>query len=240
MAKYSAEDLRRLGAKGHAFKNPDGSYSYPIDDADDLDKAIHAVGRGGASHDAIRRYIIRRAKALGLASKIPDNWGGDGSMRAQQFDARTLFTRCVLLDDIRIRSAGQGGDGRTVEAYAAVFNTPSEVQDQDGHYQERNAPTAFAKTLAEKGQHFPVFYSHGRSIDGFPSDLFSLPLGRTTSIVADGKGLLTVSQYNRGELADQVLESIRNGDITGMSYSGLYVKSTPSRPPRGGYRATSG
>jgi len=151
----------------------------------------------------------------------------------------TFFTRCVLLDDIRIRSAAQGGDGRTVEAYAAVFNAPSEVQDQDGHYREQNAPTAFNKTLAEKGQRFPVFYSHGRSIDGFPSDMFSLPLGRTTSIVPDGKGLLTVSQYNRGELADQVLESIRNGDITGMSYSGLYVKSTPQRVPRGGYRATA-
>jgi len=45
-AKYNAAQLKALGAKGHAFKNPDGSYSYPIDDAEDLGKAISAVGRG--------------------------------------------------------------------------------------------------------------------------------------------------------------------------------------------------
>jgi multiple sugar transport system substrate-binding protein len=32
------------------------------------------------------------------------------------------FVRTVALDDIRIRS---GGDGRTVEAYAAVFDDPA-------------------------------------------------------------------------------------------------------------------
>jgi hypothetical protein len=45
----------------------------------------------------------------------------------------TEFVRAWALDDIRIRS---GGDGRTVEAYAAVFDTPTEVHDQDGHYNE--------------------------------------------------------------------------------------------------------
>jgi len=74
--KYSAEDRRRMAASGEAM--PDGSY--PIADAADLDNAIHAVGRGGASHDAIRRHIIKRADALGLSSRIPDNWNADGSL----------------------------------------------------------------------------------------------------------------------------------------------------------------
>src|SRR5215469_2333558 len=65
-----------MAASGHAM--PDGSY--PIADAEDLDNAIHAVGRGGADHDAIRKYVIGRAKALGLSSQIPDNWGADGSL----------------------------------------------------------------------------------------------------------------------------------------------------------------
>lgn len=74
--KYSAEDRRRMAANGHAM--PDGSY--PIEDGEDLDNAIHAVGRGGSDHDAIRRHIIKRANALGLSSRIPDNWGDDGSI----------------------------------------------------------------------------------------------------------------------------------------------------------------
>jgi hypothetical protein len=38
----------------------------------------------------------------------------------------TDFIRAVALDDIRIRS---GGTGRTVEAYAAIFNEPAEIVD---------------------------------------------------------------------------------------------------------------
>ena len=82
-AKYSAEQQRDMLAKGEAFKAPDGTPSYPIGDGDDLDKAIHAVGRGGADHDAIRAYIIRRAKALGQSGKIPENWAADGSLKKE-------------------------------------------------------------------------------------------------------------------------------------------------------------
>jgi HK97 family phage prohead protease len=76
-AKYNADQLKALKAKGHTFP---GGTSYPIDDAEDLAKAIQAVGRGGADHDKIRKYIIGRAKALGESSKIPDGWGADGSL----------------------------------------------------------------------------------------------------------------------------------------------------------------
>ena len=78
--KYTQAEIDALGAKGHAFKGPDGTYSYPVDDAEDLDNAIHAVGRGNADHDAIRKYIIGRADDLGLKSKIPENWTTDGSL----------------------------------------------------------------------------------------------------------------------------------------------------------------
>ena len=78
-AKYNADQLKALQAKGHTFP---GGTSYPIDDAEDLDNAIHAVGRGNADHDAIRKYVIGRAKALGLSSKIPDGWNADGSITA--------------------------------------------------------------------------------------------------------------------------------------------------------------
>ena len=79
LSKYSAADIRRLKAAGHTM--PDGSY--PIDDSEDLDNAIRAVGRGSNnSHSAIRKYIMRRAKALGESDKIPDTWNADGSLSA--------------------------------------------------------------------------------------------------------------------------------------------------------------
>lgn len=72
-AKYSADDRKDMAASGEAMS--DGSY--PIKDADDLDKAIHAVGRGkNNSHAAIRAHIKRRAKAMGLTDKLPEEWTG--------------------------------------------------------------------------------------------------------------------------------------------------------------------
>ena len=59
---YTQKDIDKLGAEGKAFKNPDGSFSYPIDTLSDLKNAIRAVGRGNANHKAIRLFIIGRAR----------------------------------------------------------------------------------------------------------------------------------------------------------------------------------
>jgi HK97 family phage prohead protease len=82
-ARYAAHEMAEMGAKGEAFANPDGHWSFPIGDEDDLRKAILAVGRSGASHNKVRLYIMRRAKALGLFRLIPINWGTDGSARSR-------------------------------------------------------------------------------------------------------------------------------------------------------------
>jgi HK97 family phage prohead protease len=79
--KYSSDDKKAMLKKGHAFKNANGDASYPIEDEEDLGKAIKAVGRGGADHDAIRKYVIGRAKALGLSANIPGTWNSDGSLK---------------------------------------------------------------------------------------------------------------------------------------------------------------
>jgi len=80
-AKYSADDKKKMLAKGQAMANANGDPSYPINDQEDLEKAIKAVGRGGSDHDAIRVHIMKRAKALNLSSLIPDNWNADGSLK---------------------------------------------------------------------------------------------------------------------------------------------------------------
>jgi hypothetical protein len=67
------------------MKNADGDPSYPIGDVEDLENAIHAVGRGKGDHDAIRSYIKGRAKALGKTDLIPDGW--DTSSKAVEPEA---------------------------------------------------------------------------------------------------------------------------------------------------------
>lgn len=74
------------------------------------------------------------------------------------------FTRAYPLEDITIRS---GGDGRTVEAYAAVFNVPQRIVDGSGQYMEvidraalirrwpirARALVCFTTTVAQSGAH---------------------------------------------------------------------------------------
>jgi HK97 family phage prohead protease len=144
----------------------------------------------------------------------------------------TDFVRAVALDDIRIRA---GGTGRTVEAYAAIFDEPAEIVDQDGHYYEMNDRTAFNRSIAHHQGSFPVVYHHGMTLAGTPSERGSVPIGVSTEVRVDKHGVLTVSEYGRTPLADEVLEQIRLGSVKAQSYGGRFVRSDPRRPS-GGFR----
>ncbi|CAI7979440.1 conserved hypothetical protein [Frankia sp. Hr75.2] len=147
-----------------------------------------------------------------------------------------IFTRSYALDDIHIsRSAA---DGRTVEAYASVFDAPTEISDHQGEYVEVIDRTAFDRAT-RSGHLPPVMFNHGRTIHGESSDRFSMPIGTTIEMRADGRGLLTRARYARTELADEVLELIRDGAISAQSFSGRIVRSDPP-PPSGGYRRSAG
>jgi phage head maturation protease len=241
MAKYDADQLKSMGGKGQAFKNAAGDYSYPIGDGEDLANAIHAVGRGGADHDAIRAYIIRRAKALGAAGKIPDNWNSDGSLKGggRSMTAQTPYTRAFALEDISIRA---GGDGRTVDAYATVFDVPAHIRDQDGEYEEVNDRAMYNRAVADAAPaggrtswRVGVFYNHGMTIYQTPSDLYSMPVGVPLDIKPDGKGLFTRTRYMKGQLGDLIVDGIREGLLTSYSVSGAYLRSDPV-VPHGGFR----
>jgi HK97 family phage major capsid protein/HK97 family phage prohead protease len=88
----NAADLNtaaRRYAASRGWAMSDGSY--PVRPADmhggsDLTSAIRAVGRGSGSHDAIRRHIIKRARAIGKADAVPESWGSSGSMNADDGD----------------------------------------------------------------------------------------------------------------------------------------------------------
>ena len=86
--------------------------------------------------------------------------------RALDGDRTVTVTRVFPLDDIRILSRGEGGDGRTVEAYAAVFMRPTEIWDQDGHYDEQIHPAAFENTLTQRRNSIFCLYNHGKTLGG--------------------------------------------------------------------------
>lgn len=66
---FSADDRKNLASQGKAL--PDGSY--PIRNKSDLGNAIQAYGRAKDKGRA-KAWIIRRAKALGATSMLPESW----------------------------------------------------------------------------------------------------------------------------------------------------------------------
>lgn len=114
-AKYSADDMKSMVSKGQAMKNASGEPSYPIADISDLKKAIRAVGRGKAGHDAIRKHIIARAKALKATSLIPDNWNSDGSMKESAVKLGEITEYYGDMDS-------GGGAGFCIDAYAGPLS----------------------------------------------------------------------------------------------------------------------
>jgi HK97 family phage prohead protease len=133
-----------------------------------------------------------------------------------------IITRSFLLDDLVVRSEG---DGRTVEAYAAVFGQPTEIRDHFGHYNEVIDRAAFNVAINRTKGKPRVLFNHGKDLYGNPSDRFAMPIGTPESITADSRGLRTVTRIAKTELGDEVLELMRSGAIDGFSFQGAPIKS---------------
>src|SRR5882757_10211025 len=91
------------------------------------------------------------------------------------------YERTWPLEGIEIK---RGGDGRTVEAYAAIWDIPAEVHDQHGHYIEQIDRASFNRDLTrsrpQAGRDYWLancFYNHGADLMGQPNGLLSVPLG---------------------------------------------------------------
>jgi HK97 family phage prohead protease len=210
-AKYSAEQLRQMLAKGEAFKNANGDPSFPIADREDLENAIHAVGRASASGNAVRRYIIGRAKALNLSSLIPDTWNADGSLQRSKVRAGESVVRSLDL------APTGDSDGRTLEGYAAVFEEATEIDSWEGHFRETIQRGAFAKTLAE---HKPaLLFDHGRH-----PQIGAMPIGTITDLREDSRGLFVKARLTDSSLVEPVRAAIADGSIPGMSVRMNVVK----------------
>ena len=116
------------------------------------------------------------------------------------------------LGDFEFRSAPDG-DGLTIAGYIARFNEPTAISDFLGDYTEEVAPTAFNRTLAERGPaKVKMQFDHGHSVFG------SLPIGVWNSIRADKRGL-----WGEGRIHDTwhtipIRAAIESGALDGMSF----------------------
>jgi DNA-binding ferritin-like protein len=102
---YIPEAVREKAAeKGQAL--PDGSF--PIRNIKDLKNAVQAYGRAKASKKAaVRKHIMKRAKALGRPDLIPDTFKDTATIEAAEFSSLKLelSTRVHGAPDWKSRAA---------------------------------------------------------------------------------------------------------------------------------------
>lgn len=148
-SKYDTAAMERMLKDGKAMANPDGDPSYPIADAEDLSNAIRAVGRGKGDHGAIRKHIIARAKALGKADMLPDDW----TDKAATAEAVKECSVSVMIDGERFDFSAP-----VAEAVEKAVAPAAKETEDDGHGHDpktcdiKNCK-ACAAANAKDGQH---------------------------------------------------------------------------------------
>lgn len=232
MAKYTDDELQAMVGKGHAIKNASGDPSYPIEDEEDLGKAIRAVGRGGSSHDAIRSHIIKRAKALGLSSQIPDNWNADGSLAESKSAGRALelrrrrrgsmlgglerrllpFTRGGI--ELRAKPSGHGTTNYEFNGYAVMYEAPFPMWDPWGEEYTENVRTAACRASLAGSPDVPFLIGHNDA---------GIALARTRSGTmrlyddSTGLGVHVPELDGRSPQVQSLASAIERGDMDEMS-----------------------
>ncbi len=119
---------------------------------------------------------------------------------------KALLTRAVAFE-----SRATDDDGFTLEGYAAVFDSPTEINSWEGNFEERIAPGAFAKTLQERK---PVIqFDHGKDIA-----TGSVPIAAIQSIKEDKRGLFVSARLFDNPRVEPIRQAIAGGAIDGMSF----------------------
>jgi HK97 family phage prohead protease len=102
-------------------------------------------------------------------------------------------------------------DGRTLDGYGAVFNSPTRIDSWEGCFDETIAPGAFKKSLREGMPRMQFDHGHHPLIG-------SIPIGRFDVVEEDTHGLHVVGRLSDNWLIEPVRMAIADGGIDGMSF----------------------
>lgn len=111
-----------------------------------------------------------------------------------------------------VRADGdEGGDGRTLSGYAALFGQPTEINSWEGVFTETIRKGAFKKTIREQT---PVMqFDHGRH-----PLIGSIPIGSIADLREDDQGLYVEGRITDNWLMQPVRDAIAEKTVNGMSF----------------------
>lgn len=112
---------------------------------------------------------------------------------------------------VEFRAAATDGDGRTLEGYAAIFDTPTRIDSWEGQFDEQIARGAFNRTLNART---PVLqFDHGHD-----ARTGSVPIGSIEDIREDATGLFVQARLFDNPVVEPIRQAIEGGAIDGMSF----------------------
>ncbi len=117
----------------------------------------------------------------------------------------------ILFRAVEFRATEDPGDGRTLEGYAAVFNSPTRIASWEGEFDEEIAPGAFKRAIRAKT---PVLqFDHGRD-----ARTGSVPIGSIADLREDDNGLFVSARLYDNPVVEPIRQAIEGKSINGMSF----------------------
>lgn len=110
-----------------------------------------------------------------------------------------------------VRDIGDNSDGLTLDGYAAVFNTPTEINSWEGRFLEKISPGAFKKTIRERTPRLQ--FDHGSH-----ALIGSIPIGKISSLEEDARGLHVIARLADNWLIEPLRDALEQNAIDGMSF----------------------
>lgn len=121
------------------------------------------------------------------------------------------MTTPILFRAVEFRADGNDDDGRTLEGYASMFNSPTRIRSWEGEFDEEVAPGAFRQTLRKRT---PVLqFDHGRD-----QRTGTVPIGAIEDLREDDQGLYVRARLFDNPVVDPIRQAIAGQAISGMSF----------------------
>lgn len=134
------------------------------------------------------------------------------SLRSPDAPGNELPTRSVPFTITRAAPDDDGGDGLTMEGYAAVFDTETTIDSWEGRFGEKLRRGAFRNSL--RGARRPMLqYDHGRH-----PLIGSIPIGVVRDLFEDERGLFVRARLTDNWLVQPIRDAIAEGGVEGMSF----------------------
>ena len=190
-SEYISTDERQKAAKSGSALS-DGSF--PIRNRRELKAAIRLVGRSKHSKATVRRHIIKRARALGLTSLLPDDWGVTQEAVPTTKLSATLTLEAVGKPVILESGSGNGNMRIRVPFYVGGSISKSPGFNKRIYFGEDVLPNLIQegkRDIAEQRQPLTVYARHAHAVSAN-----DLPIGKVVDLEQEGRvGYATIEVY---------------------------------------------